>query len=40
MDDGALIGRRAPRAWLRDAVADAVAGRGALVLLAGDAGLG
>ncbi len=40
MDGGALIGRRTQRAWLEDAVAEAVAGRGALVLLAGDAGIG
>ena len=35
-----MIGRRTQRAWLEDAVAEAVAGRGALVLLAGDAGVG
>ncbi len=35
-----MIGRRTQRAWLEDAVAEAVAGRGALVLLAGDAGIG
>ena len=38
MDGGALIGRRTQRAWLEDAVAEAVAGRGALVLLRGRRG--
>ncbi|MBE2315534.1 AAA family ATPase [Solirubrobacter sp. CPCC 204708] len=36
----ALIGRRQETAWLADAAADALAGRGALVLLAGEAGVG
>ena len=40
MDGGDLIGREDERAWLREAVADAVAGRGALVLLTGEAGVG
>ena len=40
VDAATLIGRRTQRAWLEDAVAEAVAGRGALVLLAGDAGIG
>jgi DNA-binding NarL/FixJ family response regulator len=35
-----LIGRRAPRAWLGDAATEAEAGRGALVLVAGEAGVG
>ena len=35
-----LIGRETELAWLEEAVADALAGRGALVLLAGEAGVG
>ena len=40
MEAATLIGRHTQRAWLEDAVAEAVAGRGALVLLAGEAGVG
>lgn len=41
MDDGGqVIGRRRERAWLEDAAADAAAGRGALLLLGGEAGVG
>jgi len=40
MDAGAVIGRVPERGWLEDAVAEAAAGRGALVLLGGDAGVG
>ncbi len=36
----ALIGRQRETAWLTEAVSDALAGRGALVLLAGEAGVG
>jgi hypothetical protein len=40
MRGGVLIGREAERTWLEEGVADALAGRGALVLLAGEAGIG
>jgi DNA-binding NarL/FixJ family response regulator len=40
MRGGVLIGRETERAWLEEAVDDALAGRGALVLLAGEAGVG
>jgi DNA-binding CsgD family transcriptional regulator len=36
----ALIGRQRETAWLTEAVSDALAGRGALLLLAGEAGVG
>jgi len=36
----ALIERDADRAWLESALATAVAGRGSLVLVSGDAGIG
>ena len=35
-----LIGRETERGWLEEAVGDALEGRGALVLLAGEAGVG
>ena len=40
MTEPALIGRQRETAWLTEAVSDALAGRGALVLLAGEAGVG
>ena len=40
MTEHALIGRQRETAWLAEAVSDALAGRGALVLLAGEAGVG
>jgi predicted ATPase len=40
MDAGRVIGREAERAWLEEAAAAAIAGRGSLVLLGGDAGVG
>jgi predicted ATPase len=40
MRGGALIGRETELAWLEEAAGDALAGRGALVLLAGEAGVG
>ena len=40
MRGGALIGRETERAWLEEAVAGALSGRGALVLLAGEAVVG
>ena len=40
MTDFALIGRQRETAWLTEAVSDALAGRGALLLLAGEAGVG
>src|SRR5215203_345976 len=36
----AVIGRGPQRAWLEEAVAEAATGRGSLVLLGGDAGVG
>ena len=39
-DPAPLIGRRTTRAWLTEAVTDAIAGRGALVLVSGRAGVG
>jgi len=39
-DETPLIGREVERAWISDAVAAARAGRGGLVLLAGEAGVG
>ena len=35
-----MIGRGPEREWLEQALADALSGRGSLVLLAGDAGVG
>ena len=40
MRGSGLIGRDNERVWLEQAVADALGGRGALVLLAGEAGIG
>ena len=40
MRGGVLIGREAEREWLEEAVAAALVGQGALVLLAGEAGVG
>ena len=40
MSRGALIGRESERAWLAAALSESRAGRGSLVLLAGEAGVG
>jgi DNA-binding NarL/FixJ family response regulator len=40
MSGGVLIGRETERTWLDEAVGDALDGRGSLVLLAGEAGVG